>query len=66
MYKYNCLDFVFYDLTDALSNVVYRDGMLEFVYSKLDIPTKLSVVELVNNISMILICPKMDSIDDVF
>ena len=66
MCKYNCLDFFFYDLTETLSNVVDGDGMLESVYSKLDIPTQLSVVELVNNFSIILSCPNMDSIDDVF
>ena len=53
-------------MTGALSNVVDGDGMLESVYSKLDVPTQLSVVELLNNISIILTCPNMDSIDDVF
>ena len=66
MCKYNCLDFVFYDLTDALSNVVDGYGMLESIYSKLDVPTQLRVVELVNNISIILSCPNTDSIDGVF
>ena len=66
MCKYNILCFVFYDFTSALSNGVSRDGMLESISSKLDVPTQLSVVELVNNISIILIFPNMDSIDDVF
>ena len=66
MCKYTLLDLVFYDLSDALSNGVNGDGMLESVYSKLDIPTQLSAVELVNNISIILSFPNMDSIDDVF
>ena len=66
MCKYNHLDFVFYDFTDIVSNGVNGDGMLESVYSKLNVPTQLSVVELLNNISIILTCPNMDSIDDVF
>ena len=66
MCKYNRLTFVFYDFTDAHSNVVSEDRMLDSASSKLENPTQLSVVELVDNISIILSCPNMDSIYDVF
>ena len=66
MCKYDSIAFILYDFTDALSNVVDGYGMLESIYSKLDFPTQLGVVELVNNISIILFFPNMDSIDDVF
>ena len=65
MCKYNNVAFVFYDFNGALSNGVSRDGMLESIHSKLDIPTQLSVIELVDNILIIPNCPNMDSIDYV-
>ena len=40
--------------------------MLESMPSKVHISTQLSVVEIVNNISIIPTCPNLDSIDDVF
>ena len=66
MCKYDRLTFVFYDFTDTHSNFVSEDRMLDSALSKLENPTQLSVVELVDNISIILSCPNMDSIDDVF
>ena len=66
MCKYDRLTFIFYDFTDAHSNVVSRDRMLVPALSKLENATQLSVVELVDNISIILSFPNMDSIDDVF
>ena len=66
MCKYNHLTFAFYDFTDAHSNVVSEDRMLDSGLSKIDNPTQLSVFELVDNISIILSFPNMDSIDDVF
>ena len=66
MCKYNHLTFGFYDFIDANSNFVSEDRMLDSALSKLENPTLLSVVELVDNISIILSCPNMDSIDDVF
>ena len=66
MCKYDRLTFGFYDFIDAHSNFVSEDRMLDSVLSKLENPTHLSVVELVDNISIILGSPNMDSIDDVF
>ena len=66
MCKYNHLTFAFYDFTNAHSNVVRDDRMLDSALSKIENPTQLSVFELVDNISIILSFPNMDSIDDVF
>ena len=66
MWKYDHLTFIFYDFTDAHSNVVSGDRMLDSAFSKLELPTQLSVIDLVNNILIILSCRNMDSIDDVF
>ena len=66
MCKYDRLTFGFYDFIDAHSNFVSEDRMLDSALSKLENPTQLSVVELVDNISIILSCPNMDSIDDMF
>ena len=66
MCKYDRLSFGFYDFINAHSNFVSEDRMLDSALSKLENPTQLSVVELVDNISIILSCPNMDSIDDVF
>ena len=40
--------------------------MLESMTSKVHISTQLSVVEIVNNISIILTCLNLDSVDGVF
>ena len=65
MCKYGRLTFCFYDFIDTHSNFVSEDRMLYSALSKLENPTQLSVVELVDNISIILSCPNMDSIADV-
>ena len=64
--KYDRIDLVFYEFIDTVYNGVSGARMLESAYSKLDNPTQLSCVEIINNISIILSCPNMDSIDDVF
>ena len=66
MWKYDHLTFVFYDFTDPHSNFVSEDRMLDSPLSRLEHPTQLSVVEPVDNISIILSFPNMDSIDDMF
>ena len=66
MCRYDRLTFGFYDFNDAHSNFVGEDRMLDSALSKLENQTHLTVVELVDNISIILSSPNMDSIDDVF
>ena len=66
MCKYDHLTFGFYDFNDAHSNFVGEDRMLDSALSKLENQTHLTVVELVDNISIILSSPNMDSIEDVF
>ena len=66
MCRYDHLTFRFYDFNDAHSNFVGEDRMLDFALSKLENQTHLTVVELVDNISIILSSPNMDSIEDVF
>ena len=66
MCKYSGVEFFFYDITNAFYDDVTNGGVLEYIHSLQTTPIVQYVFELIHSISIISVCPNMDSIHDIF